>query len=119
MVCGIVFLATSLPSTDRTPVPPLAMPGPSYLKSNTMVCLPGVERLRAFPAESFQTEEVVGEDRLALEQVETIAPEAPAKRVEHSFGTARGNFHLGGDGVGLAESVLGALPSGKPDISPE
>ena len=28
------------PSTDRTPVPPLPKPGPSYLKSNTMVCLP-------------------------------------------------------------------------------
>jgi arylsulfatase A-like enzyme len=33
-------LATSLPSTDNTPVPPLPKPGPSDLKSNTMVCLP-------------------------------------------------------------------------------
>ena len=34
------FLATSLPSTESTPVPPLPKPGPSDLKSKTMVCLP-------------------------------------------------------------------------------
>jgi Domain of unknown function (DUF4136) len=38
MVCSIDLRATSLPSTDRTPVPPLAGPGPSYLKLKTMVC---------------------------------------------------------------------------------
>src|SRR5262249_30819623 len=42
MVCSNVFFATSLPSTDNTPVPPLPRPGPSGLKSNTMVCLPAV-----------------------------------------------------------------------------
>ena len=49
MVCGIVLLATSLPSTDSTPVPPLPKPGPSYLKSNTTVLLAGRERRWAFP----------------------------------------------------------------------
>jgi hypothetical protein len=41
MVCGILLVATSLPSTFSTPVSPLPKPGPSYLKSNTMVCSPG------------------------------------------------------------------------------
>ena len=52
MVCSIVWRATSLPSTLSTPVPPLPMPlellkasvatpRPSYLKSNSIVCLPG------------------------------------------------------------------------------
>ena len=33
------------------------------------------QRLRAFPTEAFQTEEVVGEDRFALEQVQTHSPQ--------------------------------------------
>ncbi len=42
MVYGIFFVSTALPSTDSTPVPPLPKPSPSCVKSNTMVCLPGV-----------------------------------------------------------------------------
>ena len=57
-----------------------------------MVCLPGVSACGAFPTEAFQSEEVVGEDRFALEQVQTIAPETPAKRVEHSLGAASAEF---------------------------
>src|SRR5262245_51538186 len=49
----IVWRATSLPSTLSTPVPPRPMPlrllnasvpvpSPSYLKSNSSVCLPGI-----------------------------------------------------------------------------
>ena len=38
---GNIPEATSLPSTSSIAVPPLPMPGPSYLKSTTMVCLPG------------------------------------------------------------------------------
>ena len=52
MVLSIFFVATTLPSTLRTPVPlrpmPLMsskasvpMPSPSYLKSNSSTCLPG------------------------------------------------------------------------------
>ena len=61
------------------------------------------ERLRAFPAEAFQSEKVVGEDRFALEQVQTIATKTPAEGVEHSLGTLRRNFHVSRDGIGLAE----------------
>src|SRR5262249_53769110 len=50
--CSIVWRATSLPSTLSTPVPPRPIPltllnasvpnpRPSYLKSNSSVCLPG------------------------------------------------------------------------------
>src|SRR5215831_14996971 len=53
IVRSIVWRATSLPSTFSTPVPPRPMPlrllkasvptpRPSYLKSNSRVCLPGV-----------------------------------------------------------------------------
>ena len=56
MVCGIVWLATSLPSTFSTPVPPLPKPGPSYLKSKHDGVLAGRECLRAFPAESLQAQ---------------------------------------------------------------
>ena len=113
IVCGIVFLANSLPSTVSTPVPPLPKPGPSYLKSNTIVCLPGLSALpnqssrphAAFPAEALQIEQVVDEDRLALEQVEAVAAEAAAQRHDHSLRAAFGNRHLGGDGVVLVQDA--------------
>ena len=82
-----VWRANSLPSTENTPVPPLPGPGPSYLKSKTIVCLPGFESFAQqvvgshapFPAVALQIEEVVNEDRLAFEQVETVAAEAAAQ----------------------------------------
>src|SRR5262245_56980666 len=70
------------------------------------------ERLLAFPAEAFKTNEVVGEHWLALEQVEAIATEAAADGNDHPFagvlraarkphGTARAarNVYLGGDRI--------------------
>ena len=63
------------------------------------------ERLCSFPAEVFQSEQVVGEDRFALEQVKTIAPETASERVKHSLGAFRRNFHVSGDRVGLVEYV--------------
>src|SRR5262249_33835713 len=70
------------------------------------------ERLLAFPAEAFKTNEVVGEHWLALEQVQAIAAEAAAQGDDHPFagvlraarkpngcaGAAR-NVYLGGDGI--------------------
>src|SRR5215471_15938154 len=41
IVCSIRPSATCLPSTLSVPVPPFPMPPPSYLKSNSIVCLPG------------------------------------------------------------------------------
>ena len=37
VVCSMVFFATSWPSTDSTPVPPLPRPGPSGVKPKTIV----------------------------------------------------------------------------------
>ena len=119
MVCGIVLRATSLPSTDSTPVPPLPKPGPSYLKSNTTVCLPGVSAAWPFPAEAFESKKLhIGKDRLALEQVEAMSAETATDRIDHPFGTSLRNVDLGRDGARLAESV-GGVPWGMPDTSPE
>ena len=59
------FVATFWPSTDSTPVPPLPRPGPSYLKSNTIVCLPA---LSSGPSHTvrFEIEQVVEEHHLAV-----------------------------------------------------
>ena len=83
VVCSREFLATSLPSTESTPVPPLPKPGPSALKSKTMVCLPA--SARAFPRRALEVEQVVEEHRLApaesefaLAQEQAVAAEAPA-----------------------------------------
>ena len=76
MVCGIFWLATSLPSTFSTPVPPLPKPGPSYVKSKDDGVLARRQRVLPFPAEALKVEEVVEEHRLALEQVEAVAAEA-------------------------------------------
>ncbi len=105
MVCGIVLRANFLTIHDRTPVPPWPGPGPSYLKSNTIVCLPGSSALTvagsyaALPAELLQSEQVVGEYRLALDQVESVATEAtPDRAIIPSAPPLGGD--LGGDGVG-------------------
>src|SRR5215831_18855541 len=119
MVCRTLLVATSLSSTLRTPVPPLPKPGPSYLKSNTMMCLPRPERVLAFPAKAFEVDEVIDEHRLALEQVQTIATEASSFRDDHPFAavlrarTANGvagiarNVHLGGDCKGPVQNTGG------------
>src|SRR5262249_41011504 len=46
------------------------------------------QHLLAFPAEAFQVEEVVEEHRLALEQVQAIAAEAPPIRDQYSLRAA-------------------------------
>ena len=55
-------LATSLPSTDRTPVPPLPKPGPSYLEVKHDSVLAARERSLTFPAEAFHLKKVVHKD---------------------------------------------------------
>src|ERR1700712_3883104 len=76
IVCLMVFLSNSLPFTERTPVPPLPGPGPSYLKSKTMVCWPcSSARPHAVPAE------------------------AAAKGHDHTLRAALGDGDLGCDGV--------------------
>ena len=55
-------------------------PRPSYLKSNSSVCLPGGRASGAFPADALEIDEVPEEHRLALEQIEAIAAEPAALR---------------------------------------
>src|SRR6185436_17462279 len=76
-------------------------PGASLAGARTVVLevkddgvLPGCQRGLASPAELFQSEEVVGEHRLALEQVKAVSAESPAQRVDHPLGAARGDFDL-------------------------
>ena len=88
-VRSIVWVATPSPSTLSMPVPPrpiplmslnarVANPSPSYLKSNSSRVLARRQRPRPLPAHPLEVEQVPDEDRLALQQVQTIAAEAPA-----------------------------------------
>src|SRR5215510_374184 len=76
------------------------------------------ERLLAFPAEAFKTDEVVGEHWLALEQVQAIAAKAAAHGDDHPFagvlraarkpdGGARAarNFYVSGDRIRPVQDV--------------
>ena len=78
-------------------------PRPSYLKSNSTVCLPGVSASGAFPLDALQVDHVPEEHRLALEQVEAVAGEAPARGEDHALRTALRNIDFRGDGVGGVE----------------
>ena len=62
-----------------------------------------------------QIEQVVVEDRLALEQVEAVAAEAAAQSHDHSFRPAFGDRHLGGDGVVLVQNA-GSIADGNAGI---
>ena len=53
----------------------------------------------AFPPESLQVDEVVGEHRLALEQIKPVSAKASAQCVDHAFGAALLNLYVSCDGV--------------------
>src|SRR5262245_27216464 len=57
------------------------------------------QRLRAFPADTFEVEQVPQKDGLALEQVETVTAKTPSIRVDHALGPALRDIDLGGDGI--------------------
>ena len=108
------FVATSLPSTESTPVPPLPKPGTVGLEVEDDRVLAGVQ-LRSFPHRPFQVEQVIEEDhpaaiesQFALAQEKTIAAEASAIGDDHAFCAACGDFHLGGDLVGLVQNPRSA-----------
>ena len=69
------------------------------MKSNSTVCLPG-ERLRAFPLDALEVDQVPEEHRLALEQIEAVAGKAPARRQDHALGATFGDGDVRRDGVG-------------------
>ena len=75
-------------------------PRPSYLKSNSSVCLPGASASGPSHLMRFEVDQVPEEHRLALEQVEAVAGEAPARGQDHALGAAFGHLDVGGDGVG-------------------
>ena len=53
--------------------------------------LAGRERLRAFPLDALEVDQVPQEHRLALEQVEAVAGEASARGQDHALGAAFGD----------------------------
>ena len=83
----------------------VANPRPSYLKSNSSTCLPGCERIGAFPTHAFQVEEIPDVDRLAFQQVEAPASESAALCHEHAFAAALRHLDLGTDPVRRAEEL--------------
>ena len=106
MVRSIFCVATSLPSTLSTPVPPrpmplmllkasVPMPRPSYLKSNSSVCLPGDSASAPSQRTRFRSTRFQSEHRLALQHVEAVAAEAAALGDEHAFAAALRDFDLG------------------------
>jgi len=52
----------------------------------------GSQRIRAFPPDMLEPEQVPRIHRLALQQVETVAGKAAAMGHNHSFGTPFGNL---------------------------
>ena len=63
------------------------------------------ERIRTFPTEPLQIDEVVGEHRLALQHIQTISAEPAAFSDNHPIAAALWDFHLGGDRVGFGQDV--------------
>src|SRR6516225_1174473 len=106
IMCSIVWRATSLPSTLSTPVPPRPMPltllkasvprpRPSYLKSNSTVCLPGDSASGPFPPDALEIHEIVQEHGLSFEHVEPIAAEASTLGYYHAFRARLRDIHFG------------------------
>src|SRR5262249_56753783 len=57
----------------------------------------GREGLSAFPLETFQSKQIVGKHRFALEQIETVTSKAAAERVEHAFCALPRDLYIGGE----------------------
>ena len=67
--------------------------------------LAGCQRLLALPLHALQLDQVPGEDRPALQQVEAVAGEAAAVGDQHALGAALGNVDLGRDRVRPVQHV--------------
>src|SRR5215468_10741041 len=115
-VRSMVSVATTLPSTVSVPVPArpipvkllkasVAKPRPSYLKSNTMLCLPGERNVKAFPAHPLEVKQVPNKDRFALQQVHSVAAKTSAVCLDHALRATLGYVDVGCDGVGGVEQV--------------
>ena len=80
MVCGTFLVGDFLAVHAQHAGAALAEAGAVVFEVEHERVLARCERLLAFPAEALQIEEVVGEHRLALEQIEAVAAEAAADR---------------------------------------
>ena len=69
--------------------------------------LAGRERVRAFPLDAFQVNQVPEEHRFALEQVEAVAGKPAARSQDHALGAAFRHFDVRRDGVGAVEKERG------------
>ncbi len=82
--------------------PPLAMPGPSIFEVEGDGVFSWRERFLApFARKSLDRQQIVDEHRLAFEQIEAVATEVTAIRVQHALCASLGNLHIRGDLVGL------------------
>ena len=61
--------------------------------------LAGREDLRALPLDALEVDQVPQEHRLALEQVEAVARETPARGQDHPLSAVLGHLDVGGNGV--------------------
>ncbi len=114
VVCSIVFFATDLPSTNNSPVPLFPKPGPSYLKSNRRVCLPGPS---SGPSQTvpLKIEQIIEEHRPsvadsleAFAQKQAIAAESPPFGDDHAFCAAFRDLKFRLDGKVFGQDVWGA-----------
>jgi hypothetical protein len=92
-----------------------------YLKSHTIVCLPGRERLRGFPAGSLEIEQVPGEGRLALQYVQPIAAKSSTfAQLFHVVGRQLRRIQRDGQLVDLAGErvIVDRRLGGRADTAP-
>ena len=81
------------------------MPRPSYLKSNSSVCLPGDSASGPSQRVALQIDEVVQEHGLALQHIEPVAAEPAALGHDHAFGAALRDLDLGLEVVRRVENA--------------
>ena len=81
----------------------VAKPSPSYLKSYSMVCLPGASASGAFPADPLQVQQVPEKHRLAIQQIHAVSAEPPAVSNDHAVSAALGHVDVRRDRVGGVE----------------
>ena len=86
-------------------MPPLPMPPPSYLKSKTTVCLPGLQGVLGRDVVVGDVRHVVMENRLAVLEHQRVAAGQSALRHQHALFVALWEDHIGGDAERLVLDV--------------
>ena len=83
----------------------LGKTGPVVLEVKFESMFAGSQRLLPFPPSFLDREEIIGEDRLALEQIEPVTAETATVGDDHPFPTTGRNLDIRRDRVGLGEDV--------------